>query len=150
MRNTPYIKVPLLILLLLTSAFKTAIAGTSSLQIADAWIAEAPPTSKVLVAYMNIINPTDEEITLTSVKSAAFSSVEMHETVHEDGLARMVRHNSIVIPANNHILLERGGKHLMLFNPVERLKAGDNIELSLNTLKGDHINITIPVKKAKY
>jgi copper(I)-binding protein len=150
MRNIPYIKVPLLILLLLTSAFKTAIAGTSSLQIADAWIAEAPPTSKVLVAYMNIINPTDEEITLTSVKSAAFSSVEMHETVHEDGLARMVRHNSIVIPANNHILLERGGKHLMLFNPVERLKAGDNIELSLNTLKGDHINITIPVKKAKY
>lgn len=125
-------------------------ADDDPLVVKGAWIAEAPPTSKVLVAYMEIHNPTDETVILSSVESGMFSSIELHETVHEDGLARMIRHRTMAVPARESIHLKRGGKHLMLFNPVKRLKAGEDVEMRLITQNNAEIKISVPVEKARY
>ena len=118
------------------------------LQIANAWIAEAPPTSKVMAGYMDIKNPSDTTLEITRVASADFSSIEIHRTVHEDGMARMLRQTGITVPANGSFELKPGGYHLMMFNPARAFKAGDSTQLIFTLADGSASRFDVTVKKA--
>lgn len=122
----------------------------TNLAIQGAWIAEAPPVSKVMVAYMTLKNTGENAIEVIRADSESYSSIEFHETVHEDDMARMIRHNSLMIPANGKLELKRGGPHLMLFNPVKAFKAGDTIEINLTTKDNKNMPITVTVKKPQF
>ena len=131
-----------------------AIAGqplvnNTPLIIEGAWIAEAPPVSKVMVAYMSIKNTGSEDLEIIHAESDVYSSIEFHETVHEGDMARMVRHDSLQIDAGSELELKRGGPHLMLFNPVRRLRAGDTVDIELTLYNRQTFTITVPVKKAQ-
>jgi periplasmic copper chaperone A len=115
-----------------------------------AWIAEAPPTSSVMVGYMTINNPGTDAIDIINATSDSYSSIEFHETLHEDGMAKMIRHDSLHIPAHGSIQLKRGGKHLMLFNPTTVLKAGDRVSITLTTENNTSSTITVDVKKSQF
>jgi copper(I)-binding protein len=119
----------------------------TNLRIEDAWIAEAPPVSKVMVAYMTLHNSGQQDMEIITASSDMYSSIEFHETVHENGMARMIRHNSLKIPAYSKIELKRGGAHLMLFNPVSPLKAGDTVTIKLITSNNTEKTTTVAVKK---
>ena len=141
--------------LLTLSFFSAADANETStdinsLAIENAWIAEAPPVSKVMAAYLTIKNNGKKPIKITSAESEQYSSIEFHETVHEDGLARMIRHTNMEIPANDELVLKRGGQHLMLFNPVKPLKSGDTVTIKLITDNKTVKTISVPVKKAQH
>ena len=141
----------LTVLLLLITGFITPLnAGEAGLSVENAWIAEAPPVSKVMVAYMTINNTSDAAIDLVDAASDYYSSIEFHETLHEDGMARMVRWSKLTIPARGSIQLKRGGKHFMLFNPTKHLKAGDTVDIKLTTDKKTTKIITVTVEKAQY
>ncbi len=127
-----------------------ASADKPYLNIQDAWIAEAPPVSKVMVAYLTIINKTSEQIEIIRAESELYSSIEFHETKHENGIARMIRHQSLTIPANDKLILQRGGNHLMLFNPTKILKANDEVKIIFTLSDGSTQNISIPVKKTDF
>ena len=129
---------------------KSAYAGDSALLVENAWIAEAPPVSKVMVAYMTLSNPEEDPIEVIAAESDNYSSIEFHETVHEDGLARMIRHDSLKIPPRKSLQLKRGGQHLMLFNPTKRLKAGDIVTIRLMMKNDINQTVSIPVKKAQF
>lgn len=130
--------------------FKTASAGIAGLVIEQAWIAEAPPVSKVMAAYLTIRNTSSETINIIRAESESFSSIEFHETVHKDGLARMIRHDSLNIPADGELSLKRGGQHLMLFNPKKPFKAGDKVIIKLTTDNNSVETISVPVKKVRF
>ncbi len=125
-------------------------ADEANLSINNAWISEAPPVSKVMVAYMTISNTSNEAIDITKAESELYSSIEFHETIHEDGMARMVRHSELTIPANGSIQLKRGGKHFMLFNPTKHLTAGDTVNIRLTTNNNTAKIISVTVEKAQY
>ena len=141
----------LTILILLIAGFINPLhAGEADISVENAWIAEAPPVSKVMVAYMTINNTSDEAIDLTDAESDLYSSIEFHETIHEDGMARMVRWGKLTIPANGSIQLKRGGKHFMLFNPTKRLKAGDTVNIKLTLNNNITKTISVTVEKAQH
>ena len=129
--------------------FAPVSAASDALVIENAWIAEAPPVSKVMVAYMSIKNTGSEDLEIIHAESDVYSSIEFHETIHEDDMARMIRHDSLQIDAHSSIELKRGGPHLMLFNPARRLKAGDEVEIELTLYNRQTISISVPVKKAQ-
>ena len=137
-------------LLIILCFFKSAYASDSALLVDNAWIAEAPPVSKVMVAYMTLSNPGDDLIEIIAAESDNYSSIEFHETVHEDGLAKMVRHDSLKILPRKDLQLKRGGQHLMLFNPTERLKAGDIVTIQLMMKNDIRQTVSIPVKKTPF
>ncbi|MBN4063569.1 copper chaperone PCu(A)C [Cardiobacterium sp. AH-315-I02] len=143
-----------ILILFLSSFINTTYAAEENqktrLLIEDAWIAEAPPVSKVMVAYMTLNNTGTETITIIHAESDLYSSIEFHETIHKNGMARMIRHDNLTIPANNKLELKRGGAHLMLFNPRKRLKTGDTVTIKLTTRSNKIKTITVPVKKALY
>ncbi len=125
-------------------------AEEAKLTIENAWISEAPPVSKVMVAYMTINNTGNEAIDITKAESDLYSSIEFHETIHENGMARMVRWGELTVPANGSIQLKRGGKHFMLFNPTKHLKAGETVRIKLTTSNKTTKTILVTVKKAQY
>jgi len=143
-------KILSLLLLAISSLLNPVYADEKNLVIEDAWIAEAPPVSKVMVAYMTIKNTGSTAIEIIRAESDMYSSIEFHETVHEDGMARMVRYESLTISANSKLELKRGGPHLMLFNPVKTLKAGDSVTIKLLTKDNLTSSVSIPVIKAQY
>ncbi len=138
------------ILLIILCFFKSAYATDSALLVENAWIAEAPPVSKVMVAYMTLKNPGQKSVEIIAAESDIYSSIEFHETVHEDGLAKMVRYGSLIIPPNKVLQLKRGGLHLMLFNPTKQLKSGDTVNIRLTTKDNTYQTILVPVKKAQF
>ena len=125
-------------------------AEEAKLTVENAWISEAPPVSKVMVAYMTLNNTGNEAIDITKAESDLYSSIEFHETIHENGMARMVRWGELTVPANGSIQLKRGGKHFMLFNPTKHLKAGETVHIKLTTNNNTTKTILVTVKKAQY
>lgn len=144
-------KKTLTLLFLLSIGFIPSLyADEANLSIENAWISEAPPVSKVMVAYLTINNTSDTAIHIIKAESAIYSSIEFHETVHENGMARMVRWDKLIIPANGSIQLKRGAKHFMLFNPTKHLKAGDTVNIKLTTNNNTTKTISVAVEKAQY
>lgn len=135
------------IFLLAIFAGKTAQAEPA-LVFENVWIAEAPPVSKVLAAYMNIRNTGDEDQKLVSARSDDFGSVEFHRTVEKNGMASMQHQQFLSIPAGGSLTLEPGSYHMMLFNPVRKLRAGDESSFQFQLESGNSINATAVVKKA--
>jgi copper(I)-binding protein len=126
-----------------------AIAGTAlasqTMDVTGGWVREAPPTSRVLAAYMQIINLTDTDLTITGISSPDFDSAELHRTAVENGVARMLPVSELTIPAAGSVLLEPGGLHLMLFDPVRPLVQGDSVTLVLRCSDAISLTLSVPV-----
>jgi copper(I)-binding protein len=126
-----------------------AIAGSTlsapTMDVIDGWVREAPPTSRVLAAYMQIINLTDGDLTVTGVTSPDFETADLHRTVVEEGVARMLPVPELTIPAGSSVTLEPGGLHLMLFDPVRPLQEGDSVTLVLHRSDDICITLSVPV-----
>jgi copper(I)-binding protein len=125
------------------------IAGSTlaapTMDVIDGWVREAPPTSRVLAAYMRIINLTEGDLTVTGITSPDFDAADLHRTVVEDGVARMLPVPELTIPAGGSITLEPGGLHLMLFDPVRPLQQGDSVTLVLHRSDDICITLSVPV-----
>jgi len=125
------------------------VAATSmaapTMDITGGWVREAPPTSRVLAGYMQIINLTDAEFTITGVTSPDFDSADLHRTVVKDGMASMQPVPELTIPAAGSVLLEPGGLHLMLFDPARPLVEGDSVTLVLHRSDGICLTLSVPV-----
>ncbi|MCK5479955.1 MAG: copper chaperone PCu(A)C [Gammaproteobacteria bacterium] len=119
--------------------------AASTLEITHPWVREAPPSARVLAAYMSIKNPGDSAITINGISSPDFESAEIHRTVINDGVARMLHIKQLDVPANGIIRLEPGGLHLMLFNPKRMLAEGDTITLTIHLGNETCMTVSTPV-----
>lgn len=82
-------------------------------------VVTAPAAGMPMAAgYLQISNRSGTAVRITHVSSPEYGSVEMHETVVEDGIARMRAIPALEIEDGDTIVFERGGKHLMLMQPV--------------------------------
>jgi len=135
-------------LLLAVLALTSLPTIAESITTQDAWIREAPPVSRVLAGYIIITNSSDKPATLVKVTGGNFSSVELHQTVLEGGVSKMHRQENIVIPAGSSVELKPEGMHMMLFNPVKPVKAGNIVQLELTFKDGNTVPVKFAVKKA--
>ncbi|MDH5612603.1 MAG: copper chaperone PCu(A)C [Gammaproteobacteria bacterium] len=137
---------PLLSVLFSLFFFSQSALAESALTFEGAWIAEAPPSSKVNVAYMEINNPGDQEVKVVSATSENFTRISFHQTQQKNDMATMQHMDTLTIPAKGKLVLEAGSHHIMLFNPVKKLKAGDQVNLDLKLENDDIIKLVVPVK----
>ena len=114
----------------------------------QAWIAEAPPVSRVLAAYMEILNGSDKTVIISAIESDDFTKIEFHRTIHENNIAKMIHQESLSIPAQGTLKLEQGSYHLMLFNPVKKFSAGDNSTFTISTSDNQQYKLSVTVKKS--
>lgn len=138
---------PFLSLLFSLFFFSQSAGAASNLEFEGAWIAEAPPRSKVLVAYMEIKNNGDEVTKIVSANSGSFKRITFHQTQQKGEMATMQHSDALIIPANGKLVLEAGSHHIMLFDPVKKLTAGDQVDFDFTLENGETIKLTVPVKK---
>ena len=75
------------------------------------------PGMNMSAGYLTLTNNSKESITITRVSSPNYASVELHESVVKEGVARMRALKKLDIPADTSTILAPGGKHLMLMRP---------------------------------
>ena len=121
-----------------------------AITIQDTWIREAPPNASAMAGYLSITNSTDQDRILTFAKSKQFNAVEIHRTIVKDGVAKMRRYDELPIPAGESLEFKPGDFHLMLMSPQAKLKAGDEVTVTLCLLINDKIeelDVVMPIKK---
>lgn len=128
-------------------ALAAPAAALAEVTVHQPWVAEAPPAAAVMGGFMELRNAAAEPVELVAVESPQFEWVELHETVHEGDMARMVARDVIEVPAQGAALLEPGGLHLMLMNPRGHYMAGDTLPLTLRFSDGQTLEVRAPVKK---
>lgn len=112
-----------------------AAAMACDLKVESAWIREAPPNAMMLAGYAKLTNAGATTLSIQAITSPAFASVEPHESLTENGVAKM-RPVAVQIPAKGSMEFAAGGKHFMLMNPKQPLKNGDVVTLNLTDATG--------------
>jgi copper(I)-binding protein len=129
--------VPFALLALLAMACSEPAAP---LVAAEVTIRPPMPGTQMTAGYLTLQNNSAEAVTITRVTSAQFGRVEMHETIIEDGVARMSELGEITLEPTSSIEFTPGGKHLMLMRP-----AGDLGTVSLDFYAGETVVLTVSV-----
>jgi copper(I)-binding protein len=87
--------------------------------VAASVVVTGPAAAAPMAAgYLEISNRSGADIRITRVSSPQYESVEIHETVVENDIARMREIPALEIGRGETVVFERGGKHLMLMKPV--------------------------------
>lgn len=105
--------------------------SSTPVQIEHAWIRWLP-AGVPAGGYATLVNTSDHAVVLTSASSPAFTSIELHRTVNLDGTMSMEPAGHIVVPAHGTVDFATQGLHLMLMQPVNPLKAGDRVPITLH------------------
>jgi periplasmic copper chaperone A len=115
--------------------------------IQDAFARASPAGAPTGGAFAIIVNNGQAADRLVSATSPAAKTVELHETVDENGVMKMVHHpEGWEIPASGTLELKPGGKHIMLIGLTAPLEAGKKIQITLNFEKAGAQTIDMPVK----
>ena len=113
----------------------------------NAWVRAVPPSSKMSAAYMVLRNNTAEDDHLVSAESDIADSVELHNVRKKGDMMEMYQVKSIGIPAKGERELKPGSYHIMLIGLTRPLRAGDEVELTLNFMHAGAVKIKAPVKE---
>ena len=132
---------------MMLAAWSLPALTDATLQVEDAWVREAPPTARMMAAYMTLKNPGSSEAVVVRVESPAFSHIMLHKSEVVDGVARMMHQDELKIPAGGSVELEPGGFHLMMPAPEKRLNAGQRVEFILTLADGNSIRVQAEIRK---
>lgn len=117
-----------------------------SITVTGAWVRPALEGNPTAV-YMTIHNSADVEDRLMSITVAVAASAEVHETVREGDLVRMVPRQRLPIPAGGEVRLEPGGTHVMLMNLGDALEIGDSVAMTLAFEHAGTVVVNAPVQE---
>lgn len=97
-------------------------------------------------AFMTVQNGTDAAVQLIAVESDVADAVELHETVQEGDVMRMIpRPEGFEIPPGGTLELKPGGKHVMLIGVPQPPAVGESFMLTLRFEDGTAIEVSVPV-----
>lgn len=121
--------------------------SSEHISVRNAWIRAAPPTAKVMAAYLEIVNNSDQPYTLMAAESNRFERIEFHLSQVKNNVSTMVRQHRIVIPGKTTFSLQPGQYHLMLFKPMA-IQLGDTVPIKLTFQNGETLIFSTTVKAA--
>ncbi|MCT1394574.1 copper chaperone PCu(A)C [Microbacterium sp. p3-SID338] len=123
----------------------SALAG-DDLRIDDAWVKAAD--DGMSAAFGVLVNEGEEDVTVTSVTSAASPMIELHETVENEAGEMVMREiaGGFVVPAGGSLALEPGGNHIMMMDLSEPLEAGDEVAFTVTLSDDSTFEFDAPVK----
>lgn len=119
---------------------------SGELTVAGVMARPAPLAGGNGAVYFTVLNGLDQDVQLLSASSPAAEVVELHETVDENGVMRMMpRPEGFTVPAGGSVELKPGGKHVMLIGLAQPLNTGDTVDLLLTFDNGDTLPLTASV-----
>lgn len=110
---------------------RNAESSARDLVVTLAWARATPPGADVGAAYLTIENRGSADDRLIGASSEAAGAVAIHETVEENGIAKMRPLEGIAVLAGHTIAMRPGGFHFMLMDLKAPLVEGETLTLTL-------------------
>ncbi|MEZ2722191.1 copper chaperone PCu(A)C [Paenalcaligenes hominis] len=99
-------------------------------RVEQCWVRLLPPTVPS-AGYFVIHNDSNEELELVAGATPSYGHVMLHETIEENGMAKMVMADKMVIPAQSMVEFKPGGLHAMFEQPTQALTQGQTMDMEL-------------------
>lgn len=99
--------------------------------VSDMWLRAAPPTARMLAAYITLDNQTNQDLTLVGAYAPDFGVAEIHRTLEVDGTLKMQQQKALDLPQQTSITMQPGGLHIMLMMPKKSFKVGEEARICL-------------------
>lgn len=107
---------------------------------------ETAPGARAGGGFMTITNAGSESDRLIAAR-AAFPRVELHTTMEEDGVSKMIHLEAIEIPAGESVTFEPGSYHVMFMGLGEdRFEPGESIPATLVFERAGEVEISFTVE----
>lgn len=133
--------------LMVTSLFLFSTAQ-AAVTIEDGYVAEPIPGTHMTSVYGRLTNDDKDDVEIISISSDSSEAAELHEqTIDGDSMTKMRKIDEIIVPANGEVVLQKGGKHLMLIGLTKKLHEGDEVTVTLYYKNEEPQQITLPVKR---
>ncbi|MGW6978025.1 copper chaperone PCu(A)C [Streptomyces sp. NPDC054932] len=138
----------LAVVLSLTAAL--AISGCSGkaepeMTVSGAFMPQ-PVNDKMAGGFMVISNRSENADKLTGATSPLSDDLQIHETKDQ----KMQQVQSMDVPANGELRLERGGNHIMFMGLKSTPKVGDKVTVELHFEKSGPVKVELDVKDRTY
>ncbi|WP_084079407.1 copper chaperone PCu(A)C [Demequina sp. NBRC 110057] len=121
-------------------------AASGEITITDPWVKTVE--SGMTAAFGELVNGTDEAVTLVSAETPASSETQLHETLSDEsgGMSMSEKEGGFEIAPGESLTLEPGGNHLMLMDVTEPIEAGAQVEFTLTFEDGSTFEFTADAK----
>ena len=113
----------------------------------NATIRLMPASAKMTAGYFDLSNQENKEKVLVGAKSDFFKHIEIHESMKDGDVMKMVKKNSVSIPPNSELEFKPMGYHLMLMQPIDKILENQNIKITLSFAGGESIDVQFVTKK---
>jgi copper(I)-binding protein len=132
----------------------------TTIQLENAWARQAPSmveegqsrqggsamTAGNGAVYVTISNHGSEADALLSASTDVATTVELHQSVEQDGKMAMRPLPKFDVPAGGKLEMKPGRYHIMLFALKQDLKPGETVNVELNFEKAGQMSVAAPVK----
>ncbi|WP_328739669.1 copper chaperone PCu(A)C [Streptomyces erythrochromogenes] len=105
-----------------------------------------PVNDKMAGGFMVIKNGSGTADKLTGATSSLSDDLQIHETKDQ----KMQQVQSMDVPANGELKLERGGNHIMFMGLKSTPKVGDKVAVELRFEKAGSVKVELDVKERTY
>ncbi|QLC23743.1 copper chaperone PCu(A)C [Parasphingopyxis algicola] len=108
--------------------------------VENAWVRLPAVDGRPAAAYF-VLNGGEGGDTLLAIDSERVATVELHETIMEDGAMRMRPIMSADVPPGEAIVFEPGGRHGMLFGVDPEITPGTPLTLNFRFDSGRDVSV---------
>ena len=123
-------------------ASDSASSSANPITVTGAYVRPPAPPTELAGAYFTIRNNTGSPDTLTGVTTGAGADAVLHKT---DASGAMSASNSAVVPAHGTLALTVGKAHVMISRLFGPLKAGSDVNISLQFENAGPVDVVAPV-----
>ena len=120
----------------------------AQVEVHDPMVRMVPPGQPISVAFMTLHNHGMDEKILVKVHSDVAGAAEMHNHILADGMMKMRRVDTIVVPGHGQVELKPGGLHIMLIGMSRNLQVGERVIINLEFADGERVTVNAPVQMA--
>jgi len=119
-------------------------AEATDITVEDGFVRLPPPGSPAAAYFTLKNNGADRSLVAATCRCAEMTMI--HETVANDGIARMRHVDNAALPRGGELVLRPGGMHVMMMRLQAPLKEGDTVNLTLRFADGDTLALQLPVQ----
>jgi periplasmic copper chaperone A len=125
--------------------------SAGDLKISHPWARMTVPGAKVGAGYLKVANTGAAPDRLVSVETPAADRVEIHESLEENGVARMrPLKDGVALAAGADAELKPGGMHLMLMGLKQQLVAGQKVPATLVFEQAGRLDVELSVEDMSF
>ena len=118
---------------------------TAHITLVHPWSRPAPQGQNGVI-YLEIRNGGAADDRLIAVSTPLAEKIELHWSTMEDGIHRMEKVESIVVPAGGAVELTPGGLHVMLISLKFMLMAEETVPVTLTFERAGDVTATFAVE----